>query len=101
MINELAQKQPARIIFPQLREEQNISILLLSEEEQLNGEIVQISQVEPSANILWLKGDNDLWLDLIDACQELLAAGYPGCIGCGGPNSEEKWDEIQHRKLLL
>ena len=28
---------------------------------------------------------------------ELAVAGYPGCIGCGGPGSEESWDEASSR----
>ena len=34
------------------------------------------------------------------ACRELLEAGYPGCIGCGGPNSELPWNEVKNRANL-
>ncbi len=99
MIVGLGEKQPARITFPQIAEGQDIAVEMLTLEEELNGRIIQISHNEPDSDILWIKGDNILWLDIIDACEELLSAGYPGCIGCGGPNSEQKWDELKQRNI--
>jgi len=97
MIRGLGEKQPSRLIFPQIIEGPEITVEMLVLEEQLNGVIMQISHNEPDSDILWIKGDNDLWLDILDACDELLSAGYPGCLGCGGPNSERKWDELNQR----
>jgi len=97
MIRGLGDKQPSRLIFPQIIEGPKITVEMLVMEEQLNGVIMQISHNEPDSDILWIKGDNDLWLDVLDACDELLSAGYPGCLGCGGPNSEQKWDELNQR----
>ena len=31
----------------------------------------------------------------------LIDAGYPGCIGCGGPGAEEIWDENKNREYIL
>ena len=97
MILGLGDKQPSRLTFPKIAEGSDITVEMLVLEEELNGTIMQISHTEPDSNILWIKGDNDLWLDILDACDDLLSAGYPGCIGCGGPNSEQKWDELNHR----
>ena len=97
MIVGLGEKQPARLTFPQLAEGPVITVEMLTLEEELSGKIIQISHNEPDSDILWIKGDNILWLDIIDACEELLSAGYPGCIGCGGPNSEQKWNESNQR----
>ena len=97
MILALGEKQPARLTFPQITEEPGIAVEMLTQEEELNGIIMQISHNEPDSDILWIKGDNILWLDIIDACEELLSAGYPGCVGCGGPNSEQKWNESNQR----
>ena len=97
MILGLGEKQPARLTFPQITEGPGIAVEILTQEEELNGIIMQISHNEPDSDILWIKGDNILWLDIIDACEELLFAGYPGCVGCGGPNSEQKWNESNQR----
>jgi len=97
MILGLGEKQPSRLTFPQITEGQNITVEMLVIEQQLSGIIIQISHNEPDSGILWIKGDNDLWHDILDACDDLLAAGYPGCLGCGGPNSEQKWDELNQR----
>ncbi len=97
MILELGEKQPSRLSFPIITESELISIEMIAEEEELAGTIIQISLDEPELEIVWIYGEGDLWLDILNSCDELLSAGYPGCIGCGGPNSEEKWDEFNHR----
>jgi hypothetical protein len=97
MILGLGEKQPSRLTFPQISEGTGITVEMLVLEEELDGVIMQISHNEPDSDILWIKGDNDLWLDILNACDELLSAGYPGCLGCGGPNSEQKWDELNQR----
>jgi hypothetical protein len=97
MILGLGEKQPSRLTFPQITEGPAIAVEMLTQEEELDGIIIQISHNEPDSDILWIKGDNILWLDIMDACEELLSAGYPGCVGCGGPNSEQKWNESNQR----
>jgi hypothetical protein len=97
MILGLGEKQPSRLTFPQITEGTAIAVEMLTLEEELDGRIIQISHNEPDSDILWINGDNILWLDIIDACEELLFAGYPGCVGCGGPNSEQKWNEFNQR----
>ena len=37
---------------------------------------------------------------LIQTMHDLLEAGYPGCLGCGGPGAEEAWDETASRKRM-
>tara|TARA_B110000037_G_scaffold187730_1_gene218531 strand:+ start:329 stop:775 length:447 start_codon:yes stop_codon:yes gene_type:complete len=99
MILGLGEKQPSRLTFPQITEGPDIAVEMLTLEEELNGIIMQISHDEPDSEILWIKGDNILWLDIIDSCEDLLSAGYPGCVGCGGPNSEQKWNESNQRNV--
>jgi len=97
MILGLGERQPSRLSFPIVMESEIISVEMVTAEEELSGKIIQISQSEPKPDILWIRGDADLWLDILNSCEDLLSAGYPGCIGCGGPNSEQKWDEFNHR----
>ena len=99
MILGLGEKQPSRLTFPQITEGPDIAVEMSTLEEELNGIIMQISHDEPDSEILWIKGDNILWLDIIDSCEDLLSAGYPGCVGCGGPNSEQKWNESNQRNV--
>ena len=99
MILGLGEKQPSRLTFPQISEGSGIIVEMLTPEEELDGVIMQISHNEPDSDILWIKGDNDLWLEILEACDDLLSAGYPGCVGCGGPNSEQKWDELKQRNI--
>tara|TARA_B100001113_G_C20940141_1_gene548341 strand:- start:113 stop:532 length:420 start_codon:yes stop_codon:yes gene_type:complete len=41
------------------------------------------------------------WSEMEKITRELISAGYPGCVGCGGPGAEEEWDEIRHRKIIF
>ena len=99
MILGLGEKQPSRLTFPKIAEGTDIAVEMLVLEEELSATIIQISHTEPDSDILWIKGDNDLWLEILEACDDLLSAGYPGCVGCGGPNSEQKWDELKQRNI--
>jgi hypothetical protein len=70
----------------------------------VNGElaivgIAQIGGLEPPLEICWVP--NCGWSEFSEQVLELLEAGYPGCIGCGGPGAEEEWNEEVRRGLFL
>jgi hypothetical protein len=67
--------------------------------ENQNSKDGVISERKPeSIEIVWIVGNNmDVWKDLRKKIVELGNAGYPGCIGCGGPGSNEVWDEVASR----
>jgi len=44
---------------------------------------------------------DDTWNIIDRIIRELIIAGYPGCIGCGGPGAEEEWDEKSHREFII
>ena len=56
---------------------------------------------EKSLDYCWVKSlksdSGEPWIDFTMMVIELATAGYPGCIGCGGPGSEEFWDEATLR----
>lgn len=56
---------------------------------------------EKSLDYCWVKSlksdSGEPWNDFTMMVIELATAGYPGCIGCGGPGSEELWDEATLR----
>ena len=64
---------------------------------QVGGDIIdQLTSVYiPTNNI------EEKWNYLEKIIRELIEAGYPGCVGCGGPGSEEVWDEIKNREYIL
>jgi hypothetical protein len=75
---------PSRLIFPEaiFDSKEVIIISLKKPEEYLDGELIKIGLNEPDEDTCW-----------IETGRELLLAGYPGCIGCGGPNAEKPWNE--------
>jgi len=50
-----------------------------------------------SMDIVWIHGGIEVWKNLREKIVELGNAGYPGCIGCGGPGAKEVWDEASSR----
>ena len=41
------------------------------------------------------------WNHLERMILELIDAGYPGCVGCGGPGADEEWDENKNRHYIM
>ena len=70
----------------------------------VNGELAiiglaQIGGLEPPMDICWVP--NCGWSEFSEQVLDLLKAGYPGCIGCGGPGAEEEWNEEVRRGQFL
>lgn len=56
---------------------------------------------EPPIDVLWLSmGVDEAWECIRSITDDLLNAGYPGCLGCGGPHSEEPWNEAKSRSAI-
>ena len=88
--------------FSQIQQGINVedSIYLYSNEiliGQVGGDIIdELSSVYiPAENIF------EKWDALENMIRELIIAGYPGCVGCGGPGAEEVWDEGENRRYIL
>ena len=53
-----------------------------------------IGMKEPNISQVWIPMENNVgFSELIEQVLKLASAGYPGCVGCGGPDAEEMWDE--------
>ena len=67
----------------------------------LENENFSIGTEEPDLTYCWVNASqSDIrksWEDFRIMVTSLASAGYPGCIGCGGPGSEGQWDEISAR----
>jgi len=57
--------------------------------------LAQIGGDEPSMEVCWVPESN--WEDFSEQVLYLLQAGYPGCVGCGGPGAEGEWKEDVRR----
>ncbi len=67
--------------------------------------LARLAGPKPSADTCWVpdtgEGEAGIWLRWQRGVRDLLEAGYPGCVGCGGPGSEGEWDEVAARKHML
>lgn len=101
LILSMGDAQPARLTFPTLHLSQSAMIDIIQHHPS-SSQSIQLARLgteEPDSNVCWIPlATNEAWNCVLEACHELLAAGYPGCVGCGGPNSEEEWDEEKSRE---
>ena len=88
--------------FSEIKQEINVrdSIHLYSNDiliGQVGGDII------PELTSVYIPADNisEKWDELDKMIRELIHAGYPGCVGCGGPGAEEVWDENKNRDYIL
>ena len=59
------------------------------------------SEGEPPLETVWVPMDVESgWQAIAAVIGDLLDAGYPGCLGCGGPHTEDDWDEYASRKKM-
>lgn len=96
----LADVQPARTMFPQfiLGNEDAISMIVPGS----GAEIGRCSHDEPGPETVWLPMEpSGAWAAISTITDDLLRAGYPGCLGCGGPHTEGAWDEPSSREAMV
>ena len=84
---------------PKMIREPTVSI---GSENQIEVEgLSQLGGEEPSLSICWVPTTTfdleKIWSLWTQQIRDLMSAGYPGCVGCGGPGSEGKWDETASR----
>ena len=96
MMLKISDIVPSKISFPELSYIESQEILL-----ECSGNNFYIGEAEKSEEYCWVKSHKsetgESWDDFRKMVLELAIAGYPGCIGCGGPGSEEIWDESNSR----
>ena len=103
LLLEMSDYQPAKIEYPSFNTTSRDDVRIYQRGQE-NGEIHLIGYIgmlEPEPGVRWIKMPmHQGWKEVISACHDLHVAGYPGCIGCGGPNSELPWDESKSRSRL-
>ena len=89
---------PSKIVAPKIESVSGEHISYTNDED-LN---FHIGIDEPDLSYCWIKADmsetGHCWDDFSLMVIKLASAGYPGCVGCGGPGSEGPWDEKTARK---
>ena len=100
LCDEISHNIPSRLIFPEAEfgEFESIEIKLNVPNNCCGEILVVIGLNEPDENVCWIECEMiQGWKWLVNSCHDLLSAGYPGCAGCGGPKSEEPWNEVKYR----
>ena len=96
----MADAQPSKLKFPKIITHALDSVDVYGpEDSSLGRHSIRLGASEPGPTTCWIPLEVTIaWRLVLSACHELLLAGYPGCVGCGGPNSEDPWDEPQSRQ---
>ena len=93
---KISDSVPSKVSLPELSYIESHEILL-----ECSGNSFYIGEEEKSEEYCWVKSHRsetgESWSDFRKMVLELAIAGYPGCTGCGGPGSEEIWDETTSR----
>ena len=96
----LADVQPARTMFPKfvLGNQDAISMIV----PETGAVLGRCSLDEPGSETVWLFMEpTEAWAAISTISDDLLRAGYPGCLGCGGPHTEGTWDERSSRQAMI
>lgn len=103
LILTMADAQPSKLEFPQIETHELDSVDVYGPEDtSLARHSIRLGVSEPSPDTCWIPLEATIaWGHVLSACYELLVAGYPGCVGCGGPNSEDPWNEHQSRQKWI
>jgi len=100
LILAMADAQPSKVEFPQIVTHGLDSVDVYGpKDSSSSSHSIRLGASEPGQDTCWIPLEATIaWGHVLSACHELLLAGYPGCVGCGGPNSEDPWDELQSRQ---
>ena len=93
---QISDKVPSKLEFPEVSYIDSEEVIFKSENNNFS-----IGENEAPVNFCWVKSNRsdsgNAWADFTSMVLDLATAGYPGCLGCGGPGSEELWDEMKSR----
>ena len=89
---------PQRIAFPEFKNHTDEEIWIYEHTNGKSRPIVYIGYVEPQIDTCWIEMTiEEGFAALMESCEQLLNAGYPGCIGCDDSMPEGRWDEQNFR----
>ena len=94
--NEKVPKQYSIINFNTINEK----MIFMYDNDQLIGQIGGEQPLDVSTLYIPSNDINEYWKMIEVILADLITAGYPGCIGCGGNDANEVWDEMASRHKL-
>lgn len=64
--------------------------------------IGRVGSIPPSYDVVYIPTESieSMLAKIDESIQKLIQAGYPGCVGCGGKDALEPWDEHASRVRL-
>ena len=95
LVSAIAQSNPAQLNLPEVVESGTNFILDVEE-----GELLVTWTKTADLHSLLFQNTGAYGVNIADVfsmAHGLVEAGYPGCLGCGGPGLEAPWDELAWR----
>lgn len=98
LCNLISEKIPQRSTFPSHKHTNSDEIWIYDNTNDEPYPIAYIGLSEPSDDVCWieLKIDQGIF-SVLESCEQLLNAGYPGCVGCDNSLPEGRWNENKFR----
>ena len=85
---------PQRSTFPVHCKRETQEIWIYDDTKISSRPIAYIGSEEPSIDICWIELPiKEGFTALMESCEHLLNAGYPGCVSCDDSNQEGRWNE--------
>ncbi len=96
LVRAISEANPAQVNLPEVRMDATPVI------KDLDGEVPLVAwgaSGDPRAVLFQSEGVLSVsFEDVAAMAHTLIEAGYPGCLGCGGPGLEDPWDEETWRR---
>ena len=103
LVLKMGDTMPARLQFPMVVDADG-DVIILNGDSAHGAELMLYCGSERFVNhpsTLWIPYAASEFMELLlQSMDDLLEAGYPGCLGCGGPGAEEEWDESASRRRM-
>ena len=85
---------PQRSTFPVHSKVEREEIWIYDDTRVQSHPIIYIGNTEPQIDVCWIELPiKDGFNAIMESCEQLLNAGYPGCVGCDESIQEGRWDE--------
>ena len=97
--NLISEKIPQRSTFPSHEHTNCDEIWIYDNTNDEPYPIAYIGLSEPHNNVCWIELKIDQgFFSMLESCEQLLNAGYPGCVGCDNSLPEGRWNEKTFRQ---
>ena len=99
LCNLISEKIPQRSTFPSHEHTNCDEIWIYDNTNDEPYPIAYIGLSEPDNNVCWIELKIDQgFFSMLESCEQLLNAGYPGCVGCDNSLPEGRWNEKMFRQ---